>query len=447
MLAVASAFRSSKEMVIRKTTWGWIGLSADDPALRSNSAQILGGPGLGKPRLPVHAPAMRPELRKPRAVNHCQKPTPDHFLSTRERKQRKTKRRSDAPVKPHSRRLMKLPSETEMSLTEIVKSVHCTLGQSSKRPECSAGAMLKWIDLCAAGSTSKFFHGMSVCSNTKFLQETSMSKIKFYKRVFQGDILEISGKAIRAFKKSVVIHVQINRIDVLTDQFDDKVLIGEGNVTFVTPNQNGAIVEVPRLDTSSIRRLAEQASDQRRAKYRGNFFTDGDEKTWNKFLVKYSISRNGIDIAKTLREFTKVVFPGHLNPNDNTFGGQLLEWVEETSYLSAALFAKQRTVRCTEISANFKKLTTSGDVLVFKTKINQVFHRNHSLVVGCKIVRIVDKGPDKHEKHQTIGQATLTFSVENLSTLSPVFPKSIGDRFAFYQATEEYGIVLKSMEG
>jgi len=153
----------------------------------------------------------------------------------------------------------------------------------------------------------------------------------------------------------------------------------------------------------------------------------------NGFLSQHAIpesTKNGIDPSKTRREFTKVVYPRHTNPSGNTFGGVMLQWIEESCYLTAASFSKQRSVRMTGLSKVFRAPSTTADILTFKTQVNRVFE--HTLVVGCRVEQVHrgEAGPPAH-----IGTAWLTLHVDDPEKLQPVFPDTSEDRWRFYHAT------------
>jgi len=143
-----------------------------------------------------------------------------------------------------------LPSDTIAELTEIVKAEHCSLGQSSGRPECCGGTILKWIDVCAAVSTHKFIRGCNLN-----LYTVAMDQVEMHEPAYLGDIIQVQGHAICAFTTSVVIQIQVARLDVVTGESSP---IGEGKVTYVAIRDRRP-APVPKLETHSEQELAEAA--------------------------------------------------------------------------------------------------------------------------------------------------------------------------------------------
>ena len=60
---------------------------------------------------------------------------------------------------------------------------------------------------------------------------------------------------------------------------------------------------------------------------------------------------------------TRMITPGHLNSNGNLFGGQLMKWMDEVSFIAATRYAKQKMVTISVDNISFKKPVPAGSIV------------------------------------------------------------------------------------
>ena len=100
-----------------------------------------------------------------------------------------------------------------------------------------------------------------------------------------------------------------------------------------------------------------------------------------------------------------IVRPEHLNQNGHLFGGQMLRWIDEFSWITAAIdFPERKLVTRAMGETSFKRGIPDGSILRFYTKQERV--GNTSATYSCDVY-IVDS---KEENIVPVFSTTITFT-------------------------------------
>jgi acyl-CoA hydrolase len=68
---------------------------------------------------------------------------------------------------------------------------------------------------------------------------------------------------------------------------------------------------------------------------------------------------------------TRMITPGHLNSNGNLFGGQLMKWMDEVSYIAATRYTNQKMVTVSVDNITFKKPVVAGAIVEVNARVEE----------------------------------------------------------------------------
>lgn len=68
---------------------------------------------------------------------------------------------------------------------------------------------------------------------------------------------------------------------------------------------------------------------------------------------------------------TRMITPAHLNSNGNLFGGQLMKWMDETSFIAARRFTGQKMVTSSVDKIRFKKPVPEGSIVEINAHVKE----------------------------------------------------------------------------
>jgi len=80
---------------------------------------------------------------------------------------------------------------------------------------------------------------------------------------------------------------------------------------------------------------------------------------------------NQITMNAEVSQF-KVVFPGTLNDHDTLFGGMAMQWMDETAYIAATRYTRQKLVTVSTEKIKFLNAIKSGTIIEIIAKIIKV---------------------------------------------------------------------------
>uniref|UniRef100_A0A8C5TS31 Acyl-CoA thioesterase 12 n=1 Tax=Malurus cyaneus samueli TaxID=2593467 RepID=A0A8C5TS31_9PASS len=165
-------------------------------------------------------------------------------------------------------------------------------------------------------------------------------------------------------------------------------------------------------------------------------------------IMQESNEEDAVSTEHTLVQSTELVLPPHANHHGNTFGGQIMAWMETVASISASRLCRSHPILKSVNMFKFWGPSFVGDRLVFNAIVNNTFH--NSVEVG---VRVEAYNCEEWIKDQPrhINSAFLIFSAVNdkgeLLTFPRVKPSTQDDVRRYHGAivkiwTHEQGAVL-----
>ncbi|XP_077099653.1 acetyl-coenzyme A thioesterase isoform X2 [Siphateles boraxobius] len=245
--------------------------------------------------------------------------------------------------------------------------------------ELGAGQLLKWIDIIACLAAER--HAGMACVTA------SVDDIQFEETVRVGQVINIKARVNRAFNTSMEVGIYVTVQDVLSG-VTERVCVAFS--TFVTKPSGTHKVSLRPLDVQgSVEGMLEHslASERRRLRlYNEQSF---------KNLIKdyYNLQDKGLYSRKPIAalvstELTRVesielVLPPHANHHGNTFGGQIMAWMENVATVAASRLCGYYPSLGAVDMFRFRGPSSVGDRLVFKAMVNNAFQT--SVEVGVRV--------------------------------------------------------------
>ncbi|GAB3929424.1 acyl-CoA thioesterase [Mucilaginibacter myungsuensis] len=88
-------------------------------------------------------------------------------------------------------------------------------------------------------------------------------------------------------------------------------------------------------------------------------------------------------IARSETRIFKTVFPNTTNHYDTLYGGTAMHWMDETAFIAATRFSRQRMVTVSSDKIDFKKSIPAGTIIELVARVGHV--GNTSLKVDVEI--------------------------------------------------------------
>ncbi|XP_060057089.1 acetyl-coenzyme A thioesterase isoform X2 [Erinaceus europaeus] len=221
---------------------------------------------------------------------------------------------------------MEPPAPGEVLMSQAIQPAH-----ADPRGELSAGQLLKWIDTTACLAAEK--HAGVSCVTA------SMDDIQFEETARVGQVISIKAKVTRAFSTSMEIHLK--PVSLLTEQ---------DRVEHSLASERRKI----RLQhEETFKNLMKERSKSDDA------IGDGEEGT--------------VSTKSTSVQSIELVLPPHANHHGNTFGGQIMAWMETVANISASRLCQAHPFLKSVDMFKFRGPSTVGDRLVFSAIVNNTF--------------------------------------------------------------------------
>ncbi|XP_069043604.1 acetyl-coenzyme A thioesterase isoform X2 [Lepisosteus oculatus] len=241
-----------------------------------------------------------------------------------------------APALPEGTKEPRCLRPADVEMCQSVLPCH-----ANHRGELGAGQLLKWIDTTACLAAEK--HAGVPCVTA------SMDDIQFEETVRVGQIINVKAKVNRAFNSSMEVSLEP--------------------------------VEIPSTAEEQLEHSL--ASERRRLRL-------CNEEGFNNLMHDSHLLRdaaNRKDSTLKSTESTKVesielVLPPHANHHGNTFGGQIMAWMENAATVAASRLCGYPTLKSVDMF-KFRGPSNVGDRLVFKAVVNNTFQK--SLEVGVRV--------------------------------------------------------------
>ncbi|XP_037386065.1 acetyl-coenzyme A thioesterase [Talpa occidentalis] len=265
---------------------------------------------------------------------------------------------------------MEPPATREVHMSQAIQPVH-----ANPRGELSAGQLLKWIDATACLAAEK--HAGVSCVTA------SVDDIQFEETARVGQVITIKAKVSRAFSTSMEISIKVIVQDMLTGI---EKLVSVAFSTFVAKP-----VGEKKIHLKPVTLLSEQdhveynlASERRKVRLQHEDTFKNLMKESSKFDDPTCKEEEGrISTRGTSVQSIELVLPPHANHHGNTFGGQIMAWMETVATISASRLCRAHPFLKSVDMFKFRGPSTVGDRLVFNAIVNNTFH--NCVEVGVRV--------------------------------------------------------------
>ncbi|XP_011728306.2 acetyl-coenzyme A thioesterase isoform X4 [Macaca nemestrina] len=318
---------------------------------------------------------------------------------------------------------MERPASGEVLMSQAIQPAHATA-----RGELSAGQLLKWIDTtaCLAARFYVFFeaekHAGVSCVTA------SVDDIQFEETARVGQVITIRAKVTRAFSTSMEISIKVMVQDMLTGI---EKLVSVAFSTFVAKP-----VGKEKIHLKPVTLLTEQdhvehnlAAERRKVRLQHEDTFNNLMKESSKFDdLLFDEEEGAVSTRGTSVQSIELVLPPHANHHGNTFGGQIMAWMETVATISASRLCWAHPFLKSIDMFKFRGPSTVGDRLVFTAIVNNTFQT--CVEVGVR-VEAFDCQEWAEGRGRHINSAFLIYNAaddkENLITFPRIQPISKDD--------------------
>ncbi|XP_051499646.1 acetyl-coenzyme A thioesterase isoform X4 [Apus apus] len=243
---------------------------------------------------------------------------------------------------------------------------------ANQRGELSAGQLLKWMDAAACLAAEK--HAGVSCVTA------SMDDIQFEEAARVGQIITIKAKVNRAFKTSMEVGIKVKVQDILTKV---EKIVSVAYATYVAKPVGAKKIELEPVKLLSTEDHLEHtlATERRRIRL-------GYEQVFQKLMQESnkedtSEVEDAVSTGLTHVQSIELVQPPHANHHGNTFGGQIMAWMETVASISASRLCCSYPILKSVNMFKFWGPSVVGDRLVFNAIVNNTFQ--NSVEVGVRV--------------------------------------------------------------
>ncbi|XP_059775362.1 acetyl-coenzyme A thioesterase [Balaenoptera ricei] len=252
------------------------------------------------------------------------------------------------------------PAPGEVCMSQAIQPTHANL-----RGELSAAQLLKWIDATACLAAEK--HAGVSCVTA------SVDDIQFEETARVGQVITIKAKVTRAFSTSMEISIKVTVQDMFTGI---EKLVSVAFSTFVAKP-----VGKEKIHLKPVTLLTEQdhvehnlASERRKVRLQHEDTFKNLMKESGKFDDPTCDEEEGtVSTRGTSVQSIELVLPPHANHHGNTFGGQIMAWMEMVATISASRLCRAHPLLKSVDMFKFRGPSTVGDRLVFNAIVNNTF--------------------------------------------------------------------------
>ncbi|XP_046521667.1 acetyl-coenzyme A thioesterase isoform X1 [Equus quagga] len=260
------------------------------------------------------------------------------------------------------------PGEVRMS--RAVGPAH-----ANARGELGAAQLLRWIDAAACLAAEK--HAGVSCVTA------SVDDIQFEETARVGQVITIKAKVTRAFSTSMEISIKVVVQDVFTGV---EKLVSVAFSTFVAKPAGKE-----KIHLKPVTLLTEQdhvqhnlASERRKIRLQHEDTFKNLMKESSRFDDPIWREEDGtVSTRGTSVQSIELVLPPHANHHGNTFGGQIMAWMETVATISASRLCRAHPLLKSVDMFKFRGPSTVGDRLVFNAIVNNTFQT--CLEVGVRV--------------------------------------------------------------
>uniref|UniRef100_A0A4X1WB85 Acyl-coenzyme A thioesterase 11 n=1 Tax=Sus scrofa TaxID=9823 RepID=A0A4X1WB85_PIG len=292
---------------------------------------------------------------------------------------------------------------TEVQMSQLVLPCH-----TNQRGELSVGQLLKWIDATACLSAER--HAGCPCVTA------SMDDIYFEHTISVGHVVNIKAKVNRAFNSSMEVGIQVASEDLCSEKQWN---VCKALATFVAHRELSKVKLKPTTPRTEEEKMEHSvAAERRRMRL---VYADTIKDLLAHYVIHDDLESKDysrmVPAEKTRVESVELVLPPHANHQGNTFGGQIMAWMENVATIAASrLCHAHPTLKAIEMF-HFRGPSQVGDRLVLKAIVNNAF--KHSMEVGV-CVEAYRQEAETHRRH--INSAFMTFVVLDADDQPQILP-------------------------
>ncbi|XP_062944202.1 acetyl-coenzyme A thioesterase [Cynocephalus volans] len=255
---------------------------------------------------------------------------------------------------------MARPAAGGVLMSQAVQPAH-----ADARGELSAGQLLKWIDSTACMAAEK--HAGVSCVTA------SVDDIQFKEKARVGQVITIQAKVTRAFSTSMEISIKVTVQDVFTGM---EKLVSVAFSTFVAKPVGKEKIHLKPVTLLTEKDHMEHnlASERRKVRLQHEDTFNNLMKESSKFYDPICDEEEGtVSTEGTSVQSIELVLPPHANHHGNTFGGQIMAWMETVATISASRLCRAHPFLKSVDMFKFRGPSTVGDRLVFNAIVNNTF--------------------------------------------------------------------------
>ncbi|NXF86647.1 ACO12 thioesterase, partial [Eubucco bourcierii] len=212
----------------------------------------------------------------------------------------------------------------------------------------------------------------------------SMDDIQFEEAARVGQIITIKAKVNRAFRTSMEVGIKVTVQDVLTNV---EKIVSVAYATYVAkPVGDGKIQLEPVKLLSTEDQLEHTLAIERRKirlGYEQVFLNLMQESNKEGEYCDIFEEEDAVSADLTHVQSIELVQPPHANHHGNTFGGQIMAWMETVASISASRLCRSYPVLKSVNMFKFWGPSVVGDRLVFNAIVNNTFQ--NSVEVGVRV--------------------------------------------------------------
>ncbi|KAJ6662562.1 hypothetical protein lerEdw1_011699, partial [Lerista edwardsae] len=337
---------------------------------------------------------------------------------------------ASSPAPPEERPLRRgmesYRNATEVQMSQMVLPCH-----TNYRGELSIGQLLKWIDTAACLSAER--HAGCPCVTA------SVDDIYFEHTISVGQVVNIKAKVNRAFNSSMEVGVQVSYEDLCNgEQWN----VCKAYATFVAQGKSKIKLKPLVPQTEEEKTEYSIAAERRRMRLA---HTDTIKGLVTNSPVQPELENRDcntvVPAEKTRVESVELILPPHANHQGNTFGGQIMAWMENVATIAASRLCHAHPTLKTIEMFHFRGPSQVGDRLLFKAIVNNAFKNSMEVGVCVEAYRHEMEISRRH-----INSAFMTFVVLNAEcqprTLPVLKPESGDGERRFKEASARKKIRL-----
>ncbi|KAM4709801.1 acetyl-coenzyme A thioesterase [Discoglossus pictus] len=239
----------------------------------------------------------------------------------------------------------------------------------------SAGQLLTWIDTTACLAAER--HAGVACVTA------SVDNIQIEETARVGQHICIKAKVNRAFNTSMEVGIKVTVEDPSTNA--QKHVCTAFSTYVVKPAVTKKVNLKPvRLHSPQDHVEYSLAAERRRIRlYHEDAYNNLMEEGAALYDAEMENDNKKISTDCTCVESIELVLPPHANHQGNTFGGQIMAWMETVANISASRLCRTHATLRSVDMFKFRGPSTVGDRLVFRAMVNNTFQK--SVEVGVRV--------------------------------------------------------------